>query len=382
MARRRRGGPSVSSAAVAALPCSPRCSAVRRARRGSSRGAAGADRSPRRARCSPSTPAAVLAPRPARRSSPPSTPRRPRAATAPSSAPSSPTSPACRSRAWQYPIVGTIHDPRGAARARPRATARPALLLHVTLELRAARHRPAPERARPVPGLRRSGTGTPCVAGDDALAGRAALQLAAGRGDYGPLVARAARASLVLGPPGRPRAAAGARRATSTPRSPRSPRSGATGWAQRVAVMIPASPAEFARAQRHRRHAERLGRRGDRRHRPGHRPAAFGQRLVLNPTQLDRLTADRRGIVLRHEITHLAAAADTADITPRWLVEGFAEYVGNLRQRAAGARRRGGAARRGARRARCPRRCPPTTAFAATGAALARPTSSPGWPAG
>lgn len=28
--------------------------------------------------------------------------------------------------------------------------------------------------------------------------------------------------------------------------------------------------------------------------------------------------------MLRHDITHLAAAADTADITPRWLVEGFA----------------------------------------------------------
>ena len=29
-------------------------------------------------------------------------------------------------------------------------------------------------------------------------------------------------------------------------------------------------------------------------------------------------------------MTHLATAAATADITPRWLVEGFAEYVANL----------------------------------------------------
>jgi hypothetical protein len=31
-----------------------------------------------------------------------------------------------------------------------------------------------------------------------------------------------------------------------------------------------------------------------------------------------------------HEITHLASAAVTADITPRWLAEGLAEYVANL----------------------------------------------------
>lgn len=34
--------------------------------------------------------------------------------------------------------------------------------------------------------------------------------------------------------------------------------------------------------------------------------------------------------MLRHEITHLASAAATADITPRRLVEGLADYVGLL----------------------------------------------------
>src|SRR5699024_6228017 len=32
--------------------------------------------------------------------------------------------------------------------------------------------------------------------------------------------------------------------------------------------------------------------------------------------------------VLRHEITHLAARADTVDGSPTWLLEGFADYVG------------------------------------------------------
>ena len=48
------------------------------------------------------------------------------------------------------------------------------------------------------------------------------------------------------------------------------------------------------------------------------------------PGALAALTPVGRRIVLTHEITHLATAAVTADITPRWLVEGFAEYVANL----------------------------------------------------
>jgi hypothetical protein len=35
-------------------------------------------------------------------------------------------------------------------------------------------------------------------------------------------------------------------------------------------------------------------------------------------------------ITVRHEVTHLAAAADTTAASPQWLVEGFADYVGNL----------------------------------------------------
>jgi hypothetical protein len=33
-------------------------------------------------------------------------------------------------------------------------------------------------------------------------------------------------------------------------------------------------------------------------------------------------------VVLRHEITHVAARAETVDGSPMWLLEGFADYVG------------------------------------------------------
>jgi len=58
--------------------------------------------------------------------------------------------------------------------------------------------------------------------------------------------------------------------------------------------------------------------------------AVPGQRLVVNPDSLDQLTPLGRRIVIRHEVTHIAAARATSDTTPTWVREGFAEYVGNL----------------------------------------------------
>lgn len=55
---------------------------------------------------------------------------------------------------------------------------------------------------------------------------------------------------------------------------------------------------------------------------------AIGQRVVLNPDQAAKLSASARRIVLRHEITHVAARASTVDGAPMWLLEGFADYVG------------------------------------------------------
>ncbi len=53
-----------------------------------------------------------------------------------------------------------------------------------------------------------------------------------------------------------------------------------------------------------------------------------GQRVVLNPTGVRALSIPSLRVVLRHEITHLAARPDTVDGSPIWLLEGFADYVG------------------------------------------------------
>jgi hypothetical protein len=56
----------------------------------------------------------------------------------------------------------------------------------------------------------------------------------------------------------------------------------------------------------------------------------YGQRLLVNPGALARLSPLGRRIVIRHEITHIASAGATTAASPQWLVEGFADYVGNL----------------------------------------------------
>jgi hypothetical protein len=55
---------------------------------------------------------------------------------------------------------------------------------------------------------------------------------------------------------------------------------------------------------------------------------ATGVRVVVNPATLDQLTAATLRIVLRHELTHVAARPVTADQAPLWMLEGFADYSG------------------------------------------------------
>ncbi|WP_214413728.1 hypothetical protein [Sphaerisporangium fuscum] len=54
-------------------------------------------------------------------------------------------------------------------------------------------------------------------------------------------------------------------------------------------------------------------------------------RVVVEPGSFARLSATGRDVVLAHELTHLATGAATDGRTPKWLVEGFADYVGYLR---------------------------------------------------
>lgn len=53
-----------------------------------------------------------------------------------------------------------------------------------------------------------------------------------------------------------------------------------------------------------------------------------GQRVVLSPNGSRALSVASLRVVLRHEITHVAARAVTVDGSPMWLLEGFADHVG------------------------------------------------------
>lgn len=55
---------------------------------------------------------------------------------------------------------------------------------------------------------------------------------------------------------------------------------------------------------------------------------AVGQRVVLNPDNADKMPATSLQVVLRHEMTHIAARGYTVDGTAMWMLEGFANYVG------------------------------------------------------
>ncbi|RKT53293.1 basic secretory family protein [Saccharothrix australiensis] len=56
---------------------------------------------------------------------------------------------------------------------------------------------------------------------------------------------------------------------------------------------------------------------------------AQGQRVVLNRDSASALSPLSLRVLLRHEITHVAARGETADGAPLWLLEGFADYVGH-----------------------------------------------------
>jgi hypothetical protein len=225
---------------------------------------------------------------------------------------------------WRYGVVGPIHDGAAIRAARARYGA-PVLLLHVRLEYRLGGVDTVPD-SHDLYDVFTERDGRTYLAGDDALAATGSPSWVA-PWQYGPLAIARGRSSLVLGPPAdRPRLP-GLARAVDAAIGAVSTVWG-RGWSRRVAVLIPASAAEFSALTGSGvvdvSAAAVTGGIDAASGRP------YGQRLVLNPGQLDRLSDVGEGIVLRHEVTHLASAADTSDITPRWLAEGVAEYVANL----------------------------------------------------
>ena len=101
-----------------------------------------------------------------------------------------------------------------------------------------------------------------------------------------------------------------------------------TSWSRRVALMLPDSMGEMRALVGPDFPVESVvavavADRVDNRTR-----TVAGQRVVLSPSAIRALSVASLRIVLRHEITHLAARADTVDGSPTWLLEGFADYVG------------------------------------------------------
>lgn len=60
---------------------------------------------------------------------------------------------------------------------------------------------------------------------------------------------------------------------------------------------------------------------------PSGSPGGPGERIVVNPAAFAKLSPLGQRVVLTHELTHVASAPVTGPGAPRWLVEGFADYV-------------------------------------------------------
>jgi hypothetical protein len=100
-------------------------------------------------------------------------------------------------------------------------------------------------------------------------------------------------------------------------------------WSTRVVVEVPADDAGFhTRLGRGSADGEAavalIPRAG-----PAGAPGQGAARVIINTGVYERLTAEGRQVVLRHEMTHLASADVTSSDTPSWLVEGLAETVGH-----------------------------------------------------
>ncbi|MEO6886266.1 MAG: hypothetical protein ABI232_08290 [Jatrophihabitantaceae bacterium] len=229
---------------------------------------------------------------------------------------------------WTYTIAAPVTDPTEIAASVARY-GRPTLLAQVTLAYTLTGIDPIPSPH----GLWLTFVqqdGHVRIAGDDDVVGGGGTSWR-GIWDFGPVVVARGTASLVLG---HIQNAGQLTKIASVVDAavPAVTSVVGSGWTQRVAVLVPTSVDEMTALTATATtgvvvdvSAVSVT--------DGEDPVSnepYGQRLVLNPKGLTDLSTIGAQIVIRHEITHLATAAQTADTTPRWLVEGLAEYVGNL----------------------------------------------------
>lgn len=167
------------------------------------------------------------------------------------------------------------------------------------------------------------------VTADDGLA-QAGGQSWHGPWDFGPLVVRRGAHSLVLGHPDSAGALDGVR-STVDAAVPAVTSVWGPDWAQEVAAIVPSTEEELlAQAGQSSQATLTVAAVAISDGQTAVSGEVYGQRLIVNPAALRQLSPVGQQIVIRHEITHLAAASATSAASPTWLVEGFADYVGNL----------------------------------------------------
>jgi hypothetical protein len=269
-------------------------------------------------------------------------------------------------QSWRYDIDSPVTD-QAAIGASAKRLGAPVLIVHVSLSYALKFVDPRPtSRDLWWTFVRRPGRVV--IAADDDLA-RTGGASWTGPWDYGRLLAVRGRASLVLGHPSDSGSLPGIAAAVDAA-VPAVTDVWGPNWTRRVAVLVPGSQREVSALLGASAAAltdisgVAVSDAGE----PNGAPPS-GQRLVLNPAALHRLSPTGLGIVVRHEVTHIASAASTGPSSPRWLVEGFADYVGN---RGSGQSVRAAAPelRADVARGQLPAALPADAAFAAGGAGL------------
>jgi hypothetical protein len=229
-------------------------------------------------------------------------------------------------QSWRYTVSSPVTEPAASTSAAKHLGA-PVLIVRVSLSYALQFVDPQPT-AHDLWWTFVQRHGRVYLAGDDDMAEQGGPSWT-GPWDYGPLLAARGTSSLVLG---HPQDAAQLPRLASAVDAAVPVVAGVwgAGWNRQVAVLVPGSDAELAALVGSGSaltdiSAVAVFDAQD----PAHSTRS-GQRLVLNPRTLAELTPAGLRVVLQHEVTHLASAAATGQAVPRWLLEGLAEYVGNL----------------------------------------------------
>ncbi|MEO6503875.1 MAG: hypothetical protein ABIQ09_18465, partial [Jatrophihabitantaceae bacterium] len=226
---------------------------------------------------------------------------------------------------WRYVLIAPVTDPNLLAPAAARLGG-PVVIVHVELQYALAEVDPAPTGKQLwLTGVRRGGHWK-LAADDDAAA--AGGQSWRGPWDFGQLLVRRGPHTLVLAHPAHRQG--GPIFADLVEKSlPVVTRFWGRDFNDQVAVLIPDTAQEFAAvtgddADSHDLAAVAVA---DQVRADG---TVLGARIVLNPSNLARLDDAGRRLVISHELTHIASRAVTSDQMPTWLIEGLADYVGNL----------------------------------------------------